>query len=123
MKLVEKLIARRPDLRLLGARHAQRGLEIAREARPDVILMDIHLPGMSGVQAMALLAADPATAQIPVVALSAHAMPQDIEAGLAAGFLRYLTKPIRVEEFMHTLDLALEIATTNTARAAAEETP
>ena len=123
MKLVERLVGRRPDLGLLRARHAQRGLEIAREARPDVILMDIHLPGMSGVQAMALLAADPATAQIPVVALSAHAMPQDIEAGLAAGFLRYLTKPIRVEEFMHTLDLALEIATTNTARAAAEETP
>ena len=123
MKLVERLIGRRPDLSLLHARHAQRGLEMAREARPDVILMDIHLPGMSGVQAMALLAADPATAHIPVIALSAHAMPQDIEAGLAAGFLRYLTKPIRVDEFMRALDLALDLATTNTARAAAEETP
>ena len=85
--------------------------------------MNIHLPGMSGMQAMALLAHDPATAQGPAIALSAHAMPQEIEAGLAAGFMRYLTKPIRVAEFMHTLDLALELATTNTARAAAEETP
>ena len=110
-------------MRLLCARHGQRGPEIAREARPDVILMDIHLPGMSGVQAMALLAADPATAHIPVIALSAHAMQHDIEAGLAAGFLRYLTKPIRVDEFMHTLDLALDLATTNTARAVVEETP
>lgn len=78
---------------------------------------------MSGVQTMALLAADPASAHIPAIALSAHAMPHDIEAGLAAGFLRYLTQPIRVDEFMHTLDLALDLATITTARAAAEETP
>ncbi len=121
MKLVEKLIARRPGLRLLCAQHAQQGIEMARAAAPDVVLMDIHLPGLGGVQAMELLAQDPATAHIPVIALRAHDMPQDIEAGLAAGFFRYLTKPMRVEEFMHTLDLAL--ATTNTARAAAEETP
>ncbi len=123
MMLVERLITRRPGLRLLRARDALRGLKIAREAQPDVILMDIHLPGMSGTQAMALLAQDPATAQIPVIALSAHAMPQDVQAGLDAGFMHYLTKPIRVDEFMHTLDRALELAKSKAACAAAEETP
>ena len=56
-----------------------------------------------------ILAADPATAHIPVVALSANAMPRDIERGLRAGFFRYLTKPIKVNEFMDTLDLALNL--------------
>ena len=57
-----------------------------------------------------ILREDPATAHIPVVALSANAMPRDIEKGLQAGFFRYLTKPIKVNEFMHTLDGALEFA-------------
>ena len=115
LMLVEDLVARRPDLRLLSAQHAPRGLEIARSARPDVILMDINLPGMSGLQALRILADDPLTAAIPVVALSANAVPRDIQRGLDAGFFRYLTKPIKVNEFMDTLDLALKLATTRTA--------
>ncbi len=107
LMLVEKLIERRPDIRLLTATDGQRGIEIARVARPDVILMDINLPGISGIDAMKTLADDPATARIPVIALSANAMPHDIARGLRAGFFRYLTKPIRVNEFMETLDLAL----------------
>jgi len=83
---------------------------LAREALPDVILMDINLPGISGIAAMKILAADPATAHIPIMALSANAMPRDIEKGLQAGFFRYLTKPIKVVEFMETLDVALEFA-------------
>ena len=110
LQLVEQIIARRTDLRLLSARNGTLGIELARAARPDVILMDINLPGMSGIKAMQILHEDTATAHIPIVALSANAIPRDIERGLEAGFFRYLTKPIRVNEFMDTLDLALEFA-------------
>jgi len=121
LQLVEDLIARRPDMRLLSAMDGNRGIELARASRPDVILMDINLPGISGIQALRILAEDPATARIPVVALSANAMPRDIEKGLAAGFFRYLTKPIKVNEFMDTLDVALKFAKTESARANKEE--
>ncbi len=110
LMLVEKLMARRPDIRLLTARDGARGIEIARAEQPDVILMDINLPGIGGIQAMAILAQFPETRLIPVIALSANAMPRDIERGLEAGFFRYLTKPIRVTEFMDTLDTALAFA-------------
>ncbi len=110
LMLVEDLISRRPDLRMLSATDGHRGVELARAERPDVILMDINLPGISGIAALARLAEDPNTASIPVVALSANAMPSDIEHGLQAGFFRYLTKPIKVKEFMETLDLALKLA-------------
>jgi len=115
LMLVEDLVARRPDIRLLSAADGNRGIEIARASRPDVILMDINLPGISGVQALKILHADPATAHIPVVALSANAMHRDIEKGLEAGFFRYLTKPIKVNEFMNTLDVALEFAKTQSS--------
>jgi PAS domain S-box-containing protein len=108
MALMEALIERRPGLRLLGAPDGLQGVAMARAHLPAVILMDINLPGLSGLQAMALLRADPATARIPVLALSANAMPGDIASGLAAGFLRYLTKPIQLPQFMAALDLALQ---------------
>jgi PAS domain S-box-containing protein len=114
LMLVEDIIARRPDIRLLSAQDGKSGIELARASLPDVILMDIHLPGISGIDAMKILVADPATAHIPVVALSANAIPRDIEKGLEAGFFRYLTKPIKVNEFMNTLDMALEFAKTRT---------
>ena len=118
LMLVEDLIARRPDIRLLSANDGNHGVEIARAARPDVILMDINLPGISGIRALRMLAEDPATAHIPVVALSANAMPRDIEKGLEAGFFRYLTKPIKVAEFMATLDVALKFAEMKSTAAA-----
>jgi signal transduction histidine kinase/AmiR/NasT family two-component response regulator len=121
LMLVEDLIARRPELRLLSAADGIRGVEMARASRPDVILMDINLPGISGFQALEILRADPATAHIPVVALSANAMPRDIEKGLAAGFFRYLTKPIKVNELMDTLDAALKFSKTASGRAAKKE--
>jgi len=121
LMLVEDLIARRPDIRLLCARDGNRGVEIARESRPDVILMDINLPGISGIKALRILAEDPITAHIPVVALSANAIPRDIEQGLEAGFFRYLTKPIKVNEFMETLDVALKFAKAQSARTDKEE--
>jgi len=121
LMLVEDLIARRPDIRLLSAMDGNRGVEIARASLPDIILMDINLPGISGIQALKILHADPATAHIPVIALSANAMPRDIEKGLAIGFFRYLTKPIKVNEFMDTLDMALKFAKLQAARGNKEE--
>jgi len=110
LQLVEQLTARRPDMRLLSAGDAASGIEMARTLQPDLILMDINLPGMSGIQALKILREDPATSRIPVLAISANAMPDDIKKGLEAGFVRYLTKPINVNEFMAALDTALETA-------------
>jgi CheY-like chemotaxis protein len=72
--------------------------------------MDINLPGISGIDALKILREDPETAYIPIVALSANAMPRDMEVGLQAGFFRYLTKPIKIDEFMDTIDVALEFS-------------
>ena len=110
LKLVEELIARRPDLRLLTAVNGTLGIELARASQPEMILMDVNLPDISGIEAMKVLREDPVTAHIPIVALSANAMPRDIEKGLQAGFFRYLTKPIKVNEFMDTLSKSLEFA-------------
>jgi CheY-like chemotaxis protein len=110
LELVEQLIARRSDLRLLSAADAHLGIEFARAYLPQVILMDINLPGMGGLEAMQLLRSDPLTAHIPIIALSANAVPHDIEKGLAAGFFSYLTKPIKVDRFMEALDVALKFA-------------
>jgi len=92
----------------LTATDGSLGIQMARASLPDVILMDINLPGISGIEALKILREDSLTAHIPVVALSANAMPRDIEKGLQAGFFRYLTKPIRVDEFMDTLQCALD---------------
>jgi CheY-like chemotaxis protein/HPt (histidine-containing phosphotransfer) domain-containing protein len=117
LKLVEELIARRPELRLVTAVNGTLGIERARADRPEMILMDVNLPDISGIEAMKFLREDPRTAHIPIVALSANAMPRDIEKGLEAGFFRYLTKPIKVKEFMDTLRMALEFADQRTAEA------
>jgi PAS domain S-box-containing protein len=110
LELVEQLIARRADLRLLSAADGHLGVEFARAYQPDVILMDINLPGIGGLEAMDLLRADPKTAHIPIIALSANAVPRDVEQALAAGFFNYLTKPIKVHRFMEALDSALKFA-------------
>ncbi len=113
LALVEQLIARRSDLKLLTAIDGRLGIQLARAYQPDLILMDINLPGMSGFDALDILRRDPVTARIPVMALSANAVPRDIERGLEAGFFRYLTKPIKVPEFMEALDVALHFAAEN----------
>ncbi|MDZ4812779.1 MAG: PAS domain S-box protein, partial [Pseudomonadota bacterium] len=121
LMLVEDLIARRSDIRLLSARDGRAGIDIALVAQPDVILMDINLPDISGITVLKILATDPATAHIPVVALSANAIPRDIEKGLEAGFFRYLTKPIMVNQLMDTLDEAFALASAMEAPAADEQ--
>jgi len=86
LKLVEQLILRRSDLRLRSAVSGTVGIELARDHQPDVILMDINLPGITGLQALKILREDPLTSHIPVLALSANALPLDIKRGLQAGF-------------------------------------
>ena len=110
LQLVQEIISTRSQLELISAKDAISGIELARSRLPNLILMDINLPGMSGIEALAVLLADSKTAHIPVIALSANAIPRDIEKGLAAGFFRYLTKPIRVLEFLDVIDLALKFA-------------
>ncbi len=105
--LVEHIIENHTQLRMRSARDGNQGIALARTHLPDVILMDINLPGMSGIEALKMLRDDPITAHIPVIALSANAMPREIEKGLAAGFFNYLTKPIKVSAFMEALDKAL----------------
>ncbi len=115
LRLVEQIIGRQPDLRLLTAVDGASGVALAQTSQPDVILMDINLPGINGFQAMHLLRSDPATAHIPVIAVSANAMPVSIARGETAGFFRYITKPIKVNEFMETLRLALELVAARAA--------
>ena len=110
LMLVEQIIQKVPHISMLSARDGNLGVALARAHLPDVILMDINLPGISGIEAMNILRADPATAHIPVIALSANAMLRDIERGLEAGFFSYLTKPIKVDEFMNALEDALKFA-------------
>ncbi len=110
LNLVEQLIGRRSDLKLLAAVDGLGGIAIARSQLPDVILMDINLPGMNGLDAMKILRADHLTAHIPVLALSANAIQSDIDRSLKAGFFRYLTKPIKIDELMMALDVALDYA-------------
>jgi CheY-like chemotaxis protein len=110
LMLVEQIIADHPQVRLLSAGDGNRGIALARAHHPDVILMDINLPGISGIEALKILRDDPSTAHIPVIAISANAMPRDIEKGLEAGFFHYLTKPIKIDAFMGALGQALEFS-------------
>ena len=110
LKLVEQIISRQPGINLLTAVNGNSGIEIARASLPDVILMDINLPGINGFEVFKILREDANTAHIPVIAISANAMPLDIERGLKAGFFRYITKPLKVDEFMEALNVALEFA-------------
>ncbi|MBA3033535.1 MAG: PAS domain S-box protein [Gammaproteobacteria bacterium] len=123
LMLVEQIIEGNPHIRMLSARDGYHGLALARAQHPDVILMDINLPGINGFQALTILREDPLTAHIPVLAISANAMPRDIEKGLAAGFFHYLTKPIKINEFMDALDRALELAETGSADATNPASP
>ena len=106
LQRVEELVARWPSVGLLRARDICGGIEIARSARPDAILMGIPLLDPGAVQAMLLLGKNPATAHIPVIALAADAVPLDIEARRAAGCFDYLTQPIQSDAFGRALELA-----------------
>ncbi len=107
-RLVARLLARYPNLQLELATDALRGLYLARTNRPHLILMDINLPGMDGYEALEVLKADPNTRDIPVVALSANAMSQDVDKGRSAGFSYYLTKPLNLQQLVEVMNILLE---------------
>ena len=121
LKLVEEMIRFRSDVRLLSAPDARLGIELARAHRPRAILMDIHLPGMSGEDAMKILREDQRTAHIPIIAITADAMPRAVAKGLAAGFFRYLTKPLMLDAFREALDSALAATHSRSSQEHAEE--
>jgi signal transduction histidine kinase/CheY-like chemotaxis protein len=101
--LMQRIFARQQGWRLLHAANAEAGVEIARSRRPMAIIMDLNLPGMSGVEAMRVLKSMPETADIPIMALTASASPSDVEKGLKAGFVAYLTKPVDIEMLLSKL--------------------
>ena len=103
LKVVEAMLRRQPNLTLLAASNGEYGLELAQRYLPQVILLDIHLPGMDGYAVLKELQSRPETRDIPVIALSADAMSFDVERGLAAGFRHYLTKPVNLEELVATI--------------------
>jgi CheY-like chemotaxis protein len=110
LSLVEYIIEGRPDIRLLSAMNGNVGIELAGAHLPDVILMDINLPGISGVDVLRILRNNPLTKHIPIIALSANAMPHDIGKAMEVGVFRYLTKPIKLNELMSAIDDALGLA-------------
>ncbi|HTV24892.1 MAG TPA: response regulator [Polyangiaceae bacterium] len=101
---MEDLLADFQRVELLTAPTAEIGIELVRARRPDIVIMDINLPGMSGFEATRKLAAWPETREIPVIALSAAAMIRDAARVAGAGFYRYLTKPVKVDELTAVLD-------------------
>ena len=107
LRLLRSALASRENIQFLDATNAETGLELASSRRPDLILLDINLPGMDGFEALRRLQADPLTSDIPVVAVSANAMVSDIERGYAAGFVEYLTKPIDIARLLAMIDRIL----------------
>jgi PAS domain S-box-containing protein len=107
LMLVEHIIGDYPHIRMLSAINGTHAIAIAQKFLPDIILMDINLPDISGIETMTLLREDLATKHIPIIALSANAMAQDIHDGLEAGFFSYITKPIKNNEFLEALDAVI----------------
>jgi len=102
--LVERILLRRPGVELLTAMQGGLGVELAREHRPDLVLLDLHLPDVGGEDVLRRLRSDPATAEIPVVVLTADALPRRREQLLAGGAVEFLTKPIDVPRLLEVLD-------------------
>ena len=110
LRLVREILEMRGDVRQISAPDARLGIDLARAHLPQIVLLDINMPGMSGLEALAVLQADPDTARIPVVAITANAMAGDVSRGLAAGFFRYVTKPIDMDRLNDAVDAALTAA-------------
>lgn len=104
---MEEITEQIANLRMLSAHSAELGLEMARKYQPDLVIMDINLPGMNGIEAMKLLKRAKVTRAIPVIALSANAVPQDIKKSLKAGFDVYLTKPINLDQVLAAIKKGL----------------
>ncbi|MDH5324902.1 MAG: transporter substrate-binding protein [Gammaproteobacteria bacterium] len=104
LKVVEAIFKKKSNIRIISAVNADDGLKRVREENPDVIILDIHLPGRSGYDILKELQEDETTCEIPVIALSADAMPADVERGLKAGFKHYLSKPVKMNQLLAILN-------------------
>jgi CheY-like chemotaxis protein len=107
MQLMTQLIATRDDLKLLTANNGRDGLEWAGACQPEVVVMDTGLSDISAGDALAWLRENPATSHIPVIAVSSDALKIQIDAGLQAGFYRYLTKPFKLTDLLDAIDNSL----------------
>jgi PAS domain S-box-containing protein len=107
LKLITQLLNLRQNIQLLTAHTPELGIELALAHQPDLILLDINMPGMNGYQVMEILKTDVRLKSTPVIAVTANAMPRDVARGIAAGFTHYLTKPLDLGAFLHTLDQCL----------------
>jgi len=104
LRLVTQLLGRLPNIHMWSAHEPLLGLELAAENNPDLILLDINLPGMDGFEVLKLLRQRDVTRNTPVIAISANAMPKDIERGMKAGFDDYITKPINIQTLLTAVD-------------------
>ena len=116
LRLMKEIIGRNPNINFLSAHKAEKGLEIARKQHPDIILMDINLPGKDGYQALKELRDDKETRDIPVIAVTVNASPDDKKKGLEAGFDSYLTKPIDINLTLRTIQDALRLHPDNNGK-------
>ncbi|MBI3479594.1 MAG: PAS domain S-box protein [Nitrosomonadales bacterium] len=108
MKLVAQIFAQHSDLQLLTAHEPRLGLELAKARRPDLVLLDINMPGMDGYQVLRQFKSDATLAAVPVIAVTANALTRDVERGMQAGFTAYITKPLQVESFIKAVEQALK---------------
>ena len=109
-ELVRYILTSRPSIKVISAETVAEGVQQAKKHQPDLVLMDVHLPDGSGLDALKQMQAFKETANIPVVALSSLATQMQIEEGLKEGFKYYITKPIDVPEFLETVDHILDSA-------------
>jgi CheY-like chemotaxis protein len=107
LRLIAQILGKRKHIHLLTAHTPELGIELAISRHPELILLDINMPGMDGYQVLEVLKAEASLKAIPVVAVTANAMPRDIERGIAAGFSDYLTKPINIAQLYGILDSCL----------------
>lgn len=107
LSLMERVLGTRPDVELVAAMYGRLGIDLARQHQPAIVLLDLHLPDMSGEEVLATLRDDPATASVPVAIISADASPGQVQRLLSAGAAAYLTKPINVRDLLRVVDEAV----------------
>jgi CheY-like chemotaxis protein len=104
LKLIERVLELRPNVRMLSAMQGNIGLDLAHQHLPNMILLDLHLPDIQGEEVLARLRSDPVTRDIPVVIITADATPGQVQRLIASGAAAYLTKPLNVSQFLELLD-------------------